>query len=163
MAPLSSHSWKQQGMQPSILDLEISIGTVRDQQKGWRPPPRPQDTSCPSALSLAHWQDLSSSQGPDPVLSSSGPTVPSHNADQELPRWSEGPGPVAVPGEAFLPMTVKLSGGLCSSFTSQTRESSDDLPQMKASCPHLIHCAFCLTSDGSSDFQLQPAVCPDRL
>lgn len=30
------------------------------------------------------------------------------NVDQELPRWSEGPGLVAVPVEAFLSTTVKL-------------------------------------------------------
>ena len=43
------------------------------------------------------------------------------NADQELPRWSEGPGLVAVPVEAFLSMTVKLSRPLVFIYTTDTR------------------------------------------
>lgn len=78
MATPSSHSQKQQGLASSFFHLESPICTPRDHQKGWWPPSCSRDTSCPSALSLAHWQDLSSSQGPDPVLSSSGSTVPSH-------------------------------------------------------------------------------------
>ena len=43
------------------------------------------------------------------------------NADQELPRWGEGPGLVAMPVEAFLPMTVKLSGPLFFIYITDAR------------------------------------------
>lgn len=101
--------------------LDVRIGSLGERQEWWWPPSCPRDTSCASAFSLASWQDLSGFEGSDLVLSSSGPGVPSHNAAQELPRWSEGPEPMAMPAQAFLPMTVKLSGPLFFIYITDAR------------------------------------------
>ena len=117
---------------------------------GSGPPSCRPDTSCQSGLGWHAGRNLPRSLTWFFYLSA--PQSHLINADQELPRWGEGPGLMAMPVEAFLPMTVKLLGPLFFIYITDARVLWRPPPNESQLPPNLIHRAFCFTSDGLLTF-----------